>query len=125
MINLEIVRLDFERWWTNSNFVMNRILLCLVLGVFSGVAFAAPVVKPLDERPMITAVDIKKGTLSLTHTTESNSITTKYLLDPNVTVEIGGQTASLKALKVGLHVHLFTLGSGMDDPAVITDLDLN
>jgi hypothetical protein len=103
---------------------VNRFLACIILSLvlLSGIAFAAPKPTEPDERNLVSAVDIVKRTIEITH--QGHHITTKYLLAPDATIEIDDKSAKIKDVKVGMVLHLCTFGSGMDDPQIIEDLDL-
>jgi hypothetical protein len=105
--------------------MINRLFTCLVLCLvlLPSVAFADKKAPPPDDRPLITALDINKRTIELTRT--AKGIKTSYILAPEVTIEINGKSSTIKNLKVGMHVHLCRVGSGMDEPQVIEDLDIS
>jgi hypothetical protein len=95
--------------------------LCL-LGLPSAV-LAAPVKDtPPDDRTLVSAIDLNKRTIDFTH--QSHKITTTYALASDATIEISGKSVALKDVKIGMELHVIRLGSGMDDPPIIEDLDL-
>ena len=97
-------------------------VLCLVL--LPGFVFAAAKKgePPPDERKLVSAVDPVKKTLEITH--QSHHIKTLYVFAPDAVILINGKPAQIKDVKVGLQLSTLQLGTGMDDPAIIQELEL-
>ncbi len=100
-------------------------LLCvLFLTVSFTLCFAAPKKKPVapDSRFLISAVDLKKQTIEVTHQEKGKS--ERYQITPATTIEINGRTADLKTVHPGLEVRSYRLGTGGVSPLPLEDLDL-
>ena len=98
-------------------------VLCLVL--LPGLVWAAAVPKgepPPDERKLVSAVDPVKKTIDITH--QAHQIKTTYVFAPDAVILINGKKSEIKDVKVGLQLSTFQLGTGMDDPAVLEELEL-
>ena len=64
-----------------------------------------------------------KKTIEITH--QSHNIKTLYVFAPAAVIRINGKPAQIKDVKVGLQLSTFQLGTGMDDPAIIQELELS
>ena len=107
-----------------------RTLFCLVLSLIllpglvlakskKGAGDGEP---PPDDRKLVSAVDPVKNTIDITH--QSHHIKTTYVFAPNAVIVINGKTVAIKDIKVGLQLFSLKVGSGMDEPAAIEELEL-
>ena len=107
---------------------MNRLFVCLALSLVlvPGIVLAGEKntkdATESDDRTLVSAIDLSKHTIVLDHM--SHDIKTTYVLAPDIVVQISGKVVTANDIKVGLQLKLLTLGSGMDDPQVIEELDL-
>ena len=97
------------------------VAVCLVLwpGLVSADAKKS---KLPDDRTLVSAIDLNKHTIDLTH--ESHGIKTTYAVAPDITVVIHGKPSAVKDLKIGMSVKQIQLGSGMDDPPILEEIDI-
>ena len=70
----------------------------------------------------IISIDLKKQTIAIRD--PKHELPTVYLLSPATTVEIHGQGASIVQLSTGMLVRSIRLGSSVEPPQVLEDIDI-